>query len=75
MEGKQSANEELLSIMENLPCRLHICWRRKMAHHFSSEEELKQAICDCLCDWKTELSGMLLEELKDMKLLELLIDK
>ena len=72
---QRNPNTELITIMENLPCRLHLCWRNKLSHKYKSEDELKQVLCDCLCDWKSNLSEALIEELRERKLMDMLLYK
>ena len=44
-------SQELINKIENLPCRLHLCWKNKLIRQHSSEQDFRQALHECLYDW------------------------
>jgi hypothetical protein len=42
-------NKELISAIENLPCRLCLCWKAKLLKQHPSEDHFREALEQSLC--------------------------
>ena len=68
-------DEEVITLMENLPCRLDRFWKARLLKPHHSLEEFAINLKFCICDHSGEDCNSILAILQERNLLESYIDK
>jgi hypothetical protein len=69
----ESQNQEIVQAIEQLPCKLQMCWRAKLLRKHKSEEDFQKVLGECICGENRSYCLQVMKEFKEKNLLHPLI--